>query len=68
MIEADPTAAGPWAQAGYLEALDDCMAPLMDDIAPLADKWAAFRWNVIEVENGNDPAQVRRALIEIEGK
>lgn len=33
VIEADPTAAGPWAQAGYLEALDDYMAPLMDDIA-----------------------------------
>lgn len=33
VIEADPTAAGPWAQAGYLEALDSYMTPIMDDIA-----------------------------------
>lgn len=33
VIEADPTAAGPWAQAGYLEPLDSYMAPIIDDIA-----------------------------------
>lgn len=27
-------------------------------LAPLADKWAAFGWNVIEVEDGNDIDQV----------
>jgi transketolase len=29
-------------------------------ISPLADKWRAFRWNVLEVD-GNDLAQVLRA-------
>lgn len=33
VIEADPTAAGSWAQAGYLEPLDSYMAPIIDDIA-----------------------------------
>lgn len=32
------------------------------DIAPLADKWRAFGWNVIEVENGNDIAEVSAAV------
>ncbi len=32
------------------------------DIAPLAAKWAAFGWNVLEVENGNDLSQVSEAV------
>lgn len=32
------------------------------DIAPLADKWAAFGWNVIDVKNGNDPYEVKDAV------
>lgn len=31
-------------------------------VAPLADKWRAFGWNVIEVENGNDVDQVSEAV------
>ena len=31
-------------------------------LAPLADKWAAFGWNVIEVEDGNDVDQVLAAV------
>lgn len=34
------------------------------DIAPLADKWCAFGWNVIEVEDGNDVDQVSAAVSE----
>ena len=34
----------------------------INDIAPLADKWAAFGWNVIEVEDGNDVDQVSAAV------
>lgn len=34
----------------------------VNDIAPLADKWAAFGWNVIEVERGNDTDAVREAV------
>ena len=32
------------------------------DVAPLADKWKAFGWNVIEVENGNDVYAVSDAV------
>ncbi len=32
------------------------------DVAPLADKWRAFGWNVIEVENGNDVCEVSAAV------
>ncbi len=31
-------------------------------IAPLADKWRAFGWNVIEVDDGNDVEQVSAAV------
>ncbi len=31
-------------------------------IAPLADKWAAFGWNVIDVANGNDVDEVSAAV------
>ncbi len=31
-------------------------------IAPLAEKWAAFGWNVIDVEDGNDIEQVDAAI------
>ena len=34
----------------------------VNDIAPLAEKWAAFGWNVIEVEDGNDVEQVEAAV------
>ena len=34
----------------------------INDVAPLADKWAAFGWNVVEVADGNDPDQVRDAV------
>lgn len=32
------------------------------DIAPLADKWRAFGWNVIDVADGNDAQQVSDAV------
>lgn len=32
------------------------------DIAPLGDKWRAFGWNVIELENGNDVYAVSEAV------
>lgn len=31
-------------------------------LAPLGDKWAAFGWNVIDVEDGNDVEQVSAAV------
>ena len=34
----------------------------INDIAPLAEKWAAFGWNVIDVEDGNDVEQVQEAV------
>ena len=34
----------------------------VNDIAPLAEKWTAFGWNVIEVEDGNDAEQVSEAV------
>ena len=34
----------------------------VNDIAPLADKWAAFGWNVIDVANGNDVDEVSAAV------
>ena len=34
----------------------------VNDIAPLAEKWAAFGWNVIDVEDGNDVEQVQAAV------
>ena len=34
----------------------------VNDIAPLAEKWAAFGWNVIDVEDGNDVDQVSAAV------
>ncbi len=36
----------------------------VNDIAPLADKWRAFGWNVIEVKDGNDVEQVSAAVKE----
>ena len=36
----------------------------VNDIAPLADKWAAFGWNVIDVADGNDVEQVQKAVRE----
>lgn len=41
--------------------IDDEVAKV-NDIAPLDDKWAAFGWNVIDVEDGNDAEQVRAAV------
>ena len=34
----------------------------VNDVAPIAEKWAAFGWNVIEVEDGNDVEQVEAAV------
>lgn len=34
----------------------------VNDIAPLAEKWAAFGWSVIEVANGNEIDQVSAAI------
>ena len=34
----------------------------VNDVAPLADKWAAFGWNVIDVADGNDLDQVLAAV------
>ena len=41
--------------------IDDAVAKV-NDIAPLAEKWAAFGWNVVDVEDGNDVDQVRAAV------
>ena len=41
--------------------IDDTVARV-NDIAPLEDKWEAFGWNVITVENGNDLAEVSDAV------
>ncbi len=41
--------------------IDDTVAKV-NDIAPLCDKWAAFGWNVIDVEDGNDVDQVSAAV------
>ena len=40
----------------------DVTVAQVNDIAPLGDKWRAFGWNVIEVENGNDVYEVRDAV------
>ena len=34
----------------------------VNDVAPLAEKWAAFGWNVIEVPDGNDVEAVSAAV------
>ena len=39
----------------------------VNDIAPLAEKWAAFGWNVIDVEDGNDLDQVEAAIEHAKG-
>ena len=41
--------------------IDDTVAKV-NDVAPLDEKWAAFGWNVIDVEDGNDVEQVREAI------
>ena len=41
--------------------IDDTVAKV-NDIAPLADKWKAFGWNVIDVVDGNDLAAVSAAV------
>ncbi len=41
--------------------IDDTVAKV-NDIAPLEKKWAAFGWNVIDVEDGNDAEQVSAAV------
>jgi transketolase len=42
--------------------LDGFVKDIMD-VAPLADKWRAFGWHIVEL-NGNDPAAVRAAFEE----
>ena len=34
----------------------------VNDIAPLAEKWTAFGWRVVEVEDGNDVSAVSEAV------
>ena len=46
--------------------IDDTVANV-NDIAPLADKWTAFGWHVIEVEDGNDVEQVSAAVQHAKG-
>ena len=46
--------------------IDDSVANV-NDIAPLANKWAAFGWNVIEVEDGNDIVEVLSAVRSAKG-
>ena len=46
--------------------IDDSVA-LVNDVAPLADKWAAFGWNVVDVEDGNDIDQVLAAIKQAKG-
>jgi transketolase len=41
--------------------IDDLVAKV-NDVAPLVEKWAAFGWNEIEVEDGNDVDQVSEAV------
>ena len=41
--------------------IDDTVAKV-NDIAPLAEKWAAFGWNVLEVAEGNDAERVSEAV------
>lgn len=46
--------------------IDDTVANV-NDIAPLADKWSAFGWHVIDVEDGNDVEQVSAAVRHAKG-
>lgn len=46
--------------------IDDCVAAI-NGIEPLADKWAAFGWNVINVTDGNDVHQVLDAVRKAKG-
>ena len=39
----------------------------VNDVAPLADKWSAFGWHVIDVEDGNDVEQVSAAVKHAKG-
>jgi len=41
--------------------IDDAVENICD-LAPLGDKWVAFGWNVIDVEDGNDVEQVSAAV------
>lgn len=41
--------------------IDDTVEKVCD-IAPLDEKWIAFGWNVVEVEDGNDVEQVSEAM------
>lgn len=43
--------------------LDDYVSAI-NDIYPLAEKWEAFRWNVINVEDGNDIDSIDKAIAE----
>lgn len=36
----------------------------INDLAPLGDKWRAFRWNVIEVADGHDIEEIDNAVAE----
>ena len=43
--------------------IDDTVAKV-NDVAPLAEKWAAFGWNVIDVPGGNDTDAISKAVSE----
>ena len=43
--------------------IDDTVEKV-NDIAPLDEKWSAFGWNMIQVEDGNDLEQVEEAVEE----
>ena len=46
--------------------IDDAVEKV-NDIAPLADKWSAFGWHVIDVEDGNDVEEVSAAVAHARG-
>lgn len=46
--------------------IDDEVSTI-NDVAPLADKWRAFGWNVLEAENGNDANLIEKRIDELKG-
>ena len=44
----------------HMQAMGDCTQVM--DLLDLAEKWRAFGWHVISVENGNDHDQLRAAF------
>jgi len=46
----------------YNKLQSDGSIPEINDLAPLGDKWAAFGWNVIDVQDGNDVQEISAAV------